>query len=211
MSTFKAYRFDTIREMADNFRMKHTKNPDQIPVDIERIIEFELQIEIRPVDGLKAKLDMEAMLSRDLKVIFIDCHSYVHPSFASRMRFSLAHELGHYILHRDFYLESKFNSPEEWIRLLNGLDPSDLEWYERHANEFAGRLLVPVTPLIAEVENLKREISQMEDIAKRKGITDAAELAKWKASAIANKIAGKFHVSPQTIDMRIRREKVVLP
>ncbi|MBX2943607.1 MAG: ImmA/IrrE family metallo-endopeptidase [Cyclobacteriaceae bacterium] len=208
MGIFRAYRFDTIREIADSVRKDFTRNPNQIPVDVERIIEFGLGIRIRPVDNLKSHLDMEAMLSKDMKVIFIDENSFNSPSFDNRTRFSLARELGHYFLHKDFYKEAKFDSPEEWINYLMKLDPNDLEWYEKHANEFAGRLLVPINPLIEIVSTLHDELKSMGDAAVKRGIKDPEELMKWKRYAIASKIAMKFKVSPQTIEMRLRKEKI---
>jgi Zn-dependent peptidase ImmA (M78 family) len=208
---FRAYRFETIREIADQARTKYAKNPDSIPVDVESIIEFRLGIEIVPIPNLKSSLDMEAMLAKDLSTIFIDQQSYMNPAFDSRTRFSLAHELGHYFLHRDFYEQAKFRSPEQWIEVVSNIDPTNLEWYEKHANEFAGRFLVPLTHLQREVENLDDEIRKMGKTAKENGIVDVEELSRWKASAIANLIAKKFRVSPQTIEVRIKREKIILP
>lgn len=206
--SFKTYRFDTIREIADSVRNRFCKNSDEIPVDVEKIIEFGLRIKIRPIENLKSRLDMEAMLSKDMQVIFIDAASFNNPSYESRVRFSLAHEIGHYHLHQDFYKDAKFNSPEEWIQYMMKLDPTDLEWYEKHANEFAGRLLVPLKPLSEAVALLADEIMLMERMAKAKGISDPEELASRKRYAVANKLASKFKVSPQTIELRLKREKI---
>jgi hypothetical protein len=208
MGTFKAYRFDTIREIAESVRKDYLKKPEEIPVDIDRIIEFGLKLRIEPVTNLKSHNDIEAFLSNNLKTILIDSESFLNPHFESRTRFSLAHELGHYFLHQDFYKEVKFNSPEEWINYLMKLDPNDLEWYEKHANEFAGRLLVPIKPLTEMISSLHDELKSMEDIAKKKGIKDPDEIVKWKRYAIASKIAMRFKVSPQTIEMRLKREKI---
>lgn len=208
MGTFKAYRFDTIRDIAESVRRDHLKNPNEIPVDIDRIVEQSLKLKIRPVKDLKSHNDMEAMLTNDLKEILIDADSFINPSFDNRTRFSLAHELGHYFLHHEFYKETKFKSPEEWMDCLMKLDPIDLEWYEKHANEFAGRLLVPVPPLSEMVESLSDELMAMEESARKKGIKDVDELIKWKRFAVANKLAPKFKVSSKTIEVRLSREKI---
>lgn len=208
MGTFKAYRFDTIRDIAESVRRDHTKNPNEIPVDIDRIVEQGLKLKIRPVQDLKSHNDMEAMLTNDLKEILIDADSFINPSFDNRTRFSLAHELGHYFLHQDFYKETKFKSPEEWMDCLMKLDPNDLEWYEKHANEFAGRLLVPVEPLTEMVKSFGDELKMLEESAKRKGIKDPDELIKWKRYAIANKLAPKFKASSKTLEVRLHKERI---
>lgn len=164
---FKHYRFNSIQDKAEEVRQIFWKE-NKVPVNIDKIIEFSFNIEVRPVNGLKSQLDIEGMLSKDLTVIFVDSGMFHDSRFESRLRFTLAHELGHLILHKEFYLDAEFKSPEEWIELMNSIEPNDLSWYETHANEFAGRLLV------------------------------------------SNKICKKFNVSPQTIETRLRREKISL-
>jgi Zn-dependent peptidase ImmA (M78 family) len=209
MATFK-YRFDTIREIADKARRDYRRDPNGIPVDVERMIEFKLKIRIVPVEDLKSQLDMEAMLANDLKTIFIDGYSFGNPNFDNRTRFSLAHELGHYFLHRDLYQTIKFETPKEWIDYLNDIDPNDLEWFERQANEFAGRLLVPIGPLGDIVRREETYIKTLEREAKSKGIKDGEELDKWKRYALARRISTEFKVSPETMEMRLRKEKIPL-
>lgn len=208
MANFKAYRFETIREIADQVRKDHTRDANGIPVNVERIIEISLKMNIIPVYDLKSHLEMEAMLSKDLKQIFIDEYSFNNPNLDNRTRFSLAHELGHYFLHKDFYKEVKFSSPEEWIDVLRGLDPAELEWYEKHADEFAGRLLVPLTPLQQLTEQNKEFIQLQEHEAIAKGIKDNEELLKWKRFSLASRICTKFNVSSKTMEIRLRREKI---
>lgn len=208
MATFR-YRFDTIREIADKVRMDYSRDPIGIPVNVERIIEKGLKIEIVPINDLKSHLDMEAMLAHDLKTIFIDEYSFNNPNFDNRTRFSLAHELGHYFLHKDVYKSVKFKTQEEWIEYMNQLDPNDLEWFEWQANEFAGRLLVPLAPLTKAVEEQKDYISGRENEAIKKGIKDKDELDKWKRYALATRICSAFQVSAETMEMRLKKEKVM--
>ena len=64
----------------------------------------------------------------------------------NRLRFSLAHEIGHLFLHRKAFEEANIGDVAhylEWINDHNGRKYS----IEREANEFAGRLLVPVESL----------------------------------------------------------------
>jgi len=210
MGTFPIYRFETIRQRADQVRNTYAKNPNSIPVDIDHIVEFGYRLEVRPLKNLKSSLDMEGMLSKDRTTIFVDNDTYTDDRFYTRHRFTLAHEIGHYELHKDYYLRAKFETPEEWLALLQNIDPDELEWCERHADEFAGRLLVPIEFLNTETDKLRPELKKLEGIAKDLGIDNVDEIQKRKAVYVARILAPKFEVSPQVIEIRIRTEKLNL-
>lgn len=209
MGTFPIYRFETIRQKADQVRKACTKN-NSIPVDIDHIVEFGYQLEVRPLKNLKSSLDMEGMLSKDRTTIFVDNDTYMDDRFYTRHRFTLAHEIGHYELHKDYYLKAKFETPEEWMALLQNIDPDELEWCERHADEFAGRLLVPVEFLSAEIDKLRPELKKLEKMAENFGIDNDEEIQKRKGVYVARIIAPKFEVSSQVIEIRIRTERINL-
>lgn len=79
-----------------------------------------------------------AALLKEQKVILVEKNDS-----QSRRRFSIAHELGHYILHPQ---ELK-NSPELGIFFRAPLG-GEKDWLEREANCFAANLLVPARMLI---------------------------------------------------------------
>ncbi len=56
-----------------------------------------------------------------------------------RQRFTIAHELGHWILHRDIFL----SNPERYPVLMRFQKPSEADPLEQEANYFAANLLVP--------------------------------------------------------------------
>jgi Zn-dependent peptidase ImmA (M78 family) len=112
------------------------------------------------------------------------------------------------ILHREFYESVDFKSPEQWFDLMNEIDQADLNWHETHANEFAGRLLVPRDHLDNEIKKIEGDIEELYKKAKEQGVGE--ETDKWIQSFVASRISSKFHVSPQTIESRLRREKIVL-
>jgi Zn-dependent peptidase ImmA (M78 family) len=210
MGTFPSYRFETIRQRADQVRNTYAKKPNSIPVDIDHIVEFGYRLEVRPLKNLKSSLDMEGMLSKDRTTIFVDNDTYTDDRFYNRHRFTLAHEIGHYELHKDYYLKAKFDTPEEWRALLQNIDPDELEWCERHADEFAGRLLVPVEFLNREIDKLRSELKKLEGLAKDLGIDNIDEIQKRKAVYVARILAPKFEVSQQVIEIRIRTERINL-
>jgi hypothetical protein len=57
---------------------------------------------------------MDAYLKMDLTGIVVDHDFYMNEKFFNRMRFSFAHELGHYFLHQDIFATFNVNSPEGW-------------------------------------------------------------------------------------------------
>ena len=74
-----------------------------IPVDMERIVEGELGLNIQPKRSLSDQLDMDAFLRLDLTGVLVDYDRYMNDRFQNRLRFSLAHEVGHFVLHRQMH------------------------------------------------------------------------------------------------------------
>ena len=65
---------------------------------IEEIVEFDFRINIVPVLGLQREFEVEGFTSGDLKNIYVD--EYTYTDRITRYRFTLAHEMGHIVLHR---------------------------------------------------------------------------------------------------------------
>lgn len=72
-----------------------------------------------------------------------------------RQRFTMAHELGHYILHR-----SRLNEIGRETILMR--EPTALTQIEREANDFASELLVPKAVLDSQIN---KGMNQIEDLA----------------------------------------------
>ncbi len=111
------------------------------PVDVEAVCDY-LNIAILPVRGLADDFGVEAFISADFRTIYVDLLEYEHES--SRYRFSLAHELGHFVLHKEYY-PSKVENFEEWLGFARGLDNGYAEY---QANYFAANLLAPEDELV---------------------------------------------------------------
>ena len=115
--------------------------PDKsIPVDIERIIE-DAGLEIIPEHWLLKEHDIDATLLSDFNSIIVDAESYEKDSLLNRVRFSLAHEFGHYILHKDFFEQNRMDPNKE--TLIYNLSDYEYRVLEYQANLFAGFLLIP--------------------------------------------------------------------
>ena len=99
--SFKAPYIDQqeIWRQADAFRSRLWPS-NEIPIGVLEIVEFELDLEVRPISKLKEDNDIDALLLGDWKTIVVDQAQYMDERYANRLRFSLAHELGHYVLHQ---------------------------------------------------------------------------------------------------------------
>lgn len=193
-------RFDTIRNKADKFRSKYWVE-DKLPVDILRIAEFKLDIEFIPVDNLKSEFDMDALLFDGLKSIAIDKYEFMNDKFENRLRFSVAHEIGHIVLHSTVYQELSFETLEEKIDFISNIDEVEYNWFEHHADEFAGRLLVPPIEL-EQMLNGKKE--GVKNFREKFEYADIDLISKFVSSSICN----KFGVSANVVQIRIRKEKL---
>ena len=87
---------EAIRQAAEDV-LNHYWPDGGIPVEIEDILEFGLSMVIRPIKGLNARFGFEGAISHDLELIVVD--EDIMTRYANRYRFTLAHELGHRVLH----------------------------------------------------------------------------------------------------------------
>jgi Zn-dependent peptidase ImmA (M78 family) len=78
----------------------------------------------------------------------------------NRLRFTVAHELGHWELHREYAARLTFASFEDFARHFKADDPSRY-WLEKEANEFAGQLLVPVERLREHFDRFAAQIGSI--------------------------------------------------
>lgn len=111
------------------------------PIDVEMICD-NLEIGILPIPGLSKTFRVDAFISADFKSIYVDECEFEKNS--NRYRFSVAHELGHYILHQK-YCPSSAKDLKTWFEVFNKFTNNYAEF---QANHFAGSLLVPELELI---------------------------------------------------------------
>jgi hypothetical protein len=204
-SAFKCKWIDhnQLRELADQKRQKYW--PEGIlPVDTTKIIELRLRLEVEPMFDLLSTLDVDAYLKSDLSGIVVDHDCYMNDKFLNRLRFSMAHELAHYFLHREIYSSLSLSSPEDWKEFIQNVPETEYEAFEYQANEFAGRFLVPY-------EKLKSAIMDSIEMIKRSGIEYLLSDSDMVLSRISPFLRRIFGVSEQVIEIRVRREKLWPP
>jgi Zn-dependent peptidase ImmA (M78 family) len=186
--------YDQIRTKADNFLARY--NPSKkIPVPIEEIVEFDLGLNIIPLPGLQKAYDIVAFTSSDFKSINVD-KFVLENTRQGRYRFSLAHEVGHYLLHQECLSVFIFNSIEEWKTFQSDFDDESNAWLEFQANSFGGLVLVPKEHLASCKKSIEEQIRK----AGMDYTTDAAQLI------VVERLAVEFNVSKEVINKRLQKD-----
>ncbi len=200
-SEFKCKWIDPVSlwDIADETRKKYWPE-SKLPVNTEEIVEFRLRLNIEPVKYLLSTVDIDAYLKRDLSGIVVDYDCYMNDKFANRMRFSFAHELGHFFLHKDIYMKFEIDSPEDWKNFVLNVPENEYKSFEWQANEFAGRLLVPYPDLENQIEKVGGILKENNLIPFLKIDPDAV------LSRISPMLCKPFGVSTEVIERRVRRE-----
>ncbi len=148
------------------------------PVSVERIARaLGAQIKFSPLDE-----ELSGLICIKDGVPIIGVNTWHHPN---RQRFTIAHEIAHLQLHREYitsavHVDKRFMEP---VLKRDAASATGTEWLEIEANHFAAALLMPRRLL---VEYLKASPIDIDDDG------PLEELAK------------KFHVSKATLQYRIR-------
>ena len=189
--------YENIRERADDFLRQYHPTRD-IPVPIEEIVEFQLGINIVPLPGMHQVLEVDGFTSSDMKSIFVD--EFVYNSRPGRYRFTLAHEVGHVVLHKNVYKQAAFGSIQEWKDFINSIPAQSHRWLEYHAYAFGGLVLVPS-------EHLQRLADKYIKRIRKEGVS-LEENWGFCWEYIAAQLAKDFEVSTQVIERRLEKEMV---
>ncbi len=130
-----------IKEVADRVRIELWG--DEIPIDIEHILEVKLGIFIVPLIGLQDQISFDSFISSDWKYVYVDNKRYMSDNYYQRIRFSLAHELGHFILHKEIFELLDIGTMEDYYSFYREVPNDQYSFLEAQANKFAGYLLIP--------------------------------------------------------------------
>lgn len=188
--------YEDIRRRAEEF-LSEFHEERSLPVPIEEIVEFDFEIEVVPLEGILDDLEVDAFLTSDLTHIYVD--AFVMQHRYPRFRFSLAHELAHYELHRPLYEESRIRSVRDWQRVQESISVEDYAWFEFQANSFAGLVLVPGAEL---GEQFRAALKAAKDA----GLSESTIWSDAGKSHIARWVADQFHVSEQVIERRMEKD-----
>jgi Zn-dependent peptidase ImmA (M78 family) len=199
---------EKINFKAQDFLKEHPKY-NKIPINIESIIGIDLGIDIIPLPGLKKLFDgaVDAYLSADFTSIYVD--DFISEKRETRYRFTLAHEIGHMILHPEVYQMLDYDSLDTARTIILELNKS-YPFFEKQADEFAGRVLVPQRELLYVFGKYQKmsEKQVLEEIPEYNLINNIEyqEAVKIK---VTSTLAKYFLVSSEAITIRLRKERLI--
>lgn len=125
-----------------------------LPVDPLAIAEEE-EIELAPgeySEGFDARIEYLT----DVRSFVLYYRDIGPGRTAGRVRFSVAHELGHYYLHRDYLLAGHAHDSQADFRSRDSK--------EQEADEFAARLLMPRELFVNEVRRFRQRICTLAEL-----------------------------------------------
>lgn len=168
-------------------------HPDlAIPIPIEEIVEIKMEIKLNVKLSLKERLDIDGFIHTNFKEITLDNDTF--NNFEQRTRFTIAHELGHIILHKKIYEQFNIESEEDYVKFQQRVSGDDHYWLEKQANMFAGCILVPTEPLKKAIEEEMKLHNVPHDYQVDYSLPFLENLPK------------KFNVSPEVLFIRIKKE-----
>jgi len=180
--------------------LKKNNSHKSIPINVELIAEKN-GIDIIEIPNLQRRLGVDGFITKDFSGIYVD--QMTSQNVPVRCRFTVAHELGHMVLHSDVYSQIGLSSVEEWFDFQDTINCKQYGYIETQGSIFAGCLLAPKILLdkcFADV--LPSVLPQIGDV-KSRGITRDAYL-DYAINMLSAKIAPMFDVSQEVITIRIK-------
>lgn len=187
--------YERLKELAENV-LEQSSYSDSFPVDIEMIVEDDFEMDIIPIRGLKTSYDIDAFISKDLQTITVD--ETVLESRRNRYRFSLAHELGHRVLHEDILSSIDFETTAQWKECINSIPTREYGFLEYQANTFANAILIPSSQLHSRFADAIEQI--------RAAGMDPKQQADTCLDYVATGLGKQFCVSAEAMTIRIEKE-----
>lgn len=184
--------YQQIGQLADSFLAQYHPSIS-LPIPIEQIAEKKLKMKIFEEIDLKKNYDVDGFLASDLKTIFIDFNIYT--GFENRSRFTIAHEIGHFILHSEIFQKLNINSVETLNNISANISDEDYRWLEYQAYSFASQVLVPKNSIINEIRKRIGKIPKLE--------------TPEVLATIAQDLLDVFKVSGEVILRRLQKEGIV--
>lgn len=158
------------------------------PVDVEAICD-QLGVGVVYVPGIYRNFGVDSYINSDFTAIVVDEDAAVNNE--ARYRFSIAHELGHLVLHKEYY-PSNIYDLESFLRYITIDRNSDAE---HQADMFAAALLVPL-------DELKTQMEEVFGRDLRVGFEDVSEETR---SFAYSAIVDYFQVSDAVLAKRISK------
>jgi len=168
-------------------------HPLSLPIPIEEIVEHKMKISLFAIPNIKFLLGIDAFISADFTQLTIDEECFV--KYPERTRFSITHEVGHLVLHKDWYTKNGPKDLKDYLDFSGRIDNQLYKYTEIQAQTFAGLVLVPKKLLLLELE-------------KRLGRIPSLEPPEILAPVVQD-LPEVFQVSDAVILRRLQRENII--
>ena len=195
------YTTEEIQQILDKIEIKYTyeEESDIKYVNIEEIVESEgVSISIKGMDDYISGYIHET--SPDKYQIVANKNHHIH-----RQRFTMAHELGHYILHKKYLNNGRGTNDNKIYRATYTADfyNEDIDlMQESEANLFASRLLIPKDLIIEKV--LKNNKKTLNNIIEPLNLNEFSRLSRSiKDEKYIKEKAKLLKVSPWALEIRL--------
>tara|TARA_Y100001970_G_C14106423_1_gene788377 strand:+ start:77 stop:775 length:699 start_codon:yes stop_codon:yes gene_type:complete len=180
---------DEIEKLADEFNLTYfsanNENSITLPVPVEDIAEHYLGYQIDFVnEGLFSDPEILGGIDFDENKIYVNASVEDHDG---RYAFTIAHEIGHHVLHRDAYLKENLEGKKEILCR----DARNKPRIELEADRFAAALLMPaqsVRDILSQVNSSQKvkTIGQARGLASK--IIKEGELNNVSNTAMVNRL-----------------------
>ena len=188
------FAYSQVAEVAEKFLVNYYPSL-LLPIPIEVIAERDLGINIIPVCNMKQNYDIDACLDSSLRRIFIDMDKYM--KYENRSRFSIAHEIGHLVLHRGIFTKLNIRTEEDILNLTANTNEEEYSWLQHQANWFAGLVLVPRKKLIEAIQNRSKKT--------------VVSMSFEELLPIFPDLENEFQVSGEVLIRRLEKEGICKP
>lgn len=185
------------------------------PVPVEELAEVQLELTVE-MDDLRAAFQNDDVLGAiwfKERLIRVDrsLDPHENPKMLGRFRFTLAHETGHWRLHRAYYREDAaqahlFGGRGAPAFVCRSSEKPPVEW---QADCFAGYLLMPRKLVLAEWHEWRGTLDPVIlDSLPAQTVSGPRDAASARFETFCKPFAQRFEVSAEA--MRIRLEKLGL-
>lgn len=173
--------YNEIKRVTDN--LLEEADCLDLPINIEKLYNY-LDINFILCDDLPDNVD--SFLQMNFSNILVNESKFFNDSMQKRLRFSIAHELGHFVLHRRLVNFNTFDTYKRYYDFFINLNPYEYYKIEKQADLFAALLLVPEDLLKLEHKKLLRKNSNA------------------KETFIIEQLSNTFEVSKEVIKIKLK-------
>lgn len=193
----KVLAYDDLRAIGDRFLQEHHAELT-LPIPIEDIVDIRLKVDIVCMPSLQYVCEVDAFINNTCTTIYVDGEVYLSTN-SNRLRFSIAHELAHSLLHREVLKQLNFTTMAEWKRVYSAIPADQQEWMEWQAHCLGGLMLVPTKLLRDEFRKAQERLGPR---FKNAGMEDVYRYS------IETSLADTFAVSREVIQRRLAKDKL---